>query len=281
MLNRRRFLAATAGSLLAAAAYTRLLEPTWLHVSHWQVPFFPSPAPSLPILHLSDLHYSDVVPLRTIEQAIQLGLEQQPKLAFITGDFKSAALPDYQAYVKCLRLLSSAVPTYACLGNHDYETWRGPSKDVRTPQAPLIIPLLQGAGITLLRNESRLIQHQGQSFNLIGLGDLWTSDCLPAQAFASIDPNLPSLLLSHNPDSKSLLSHLPWQLMLCGHTHGGQVKVPLFGALHAPITDFRYIEGLNPYQQRWIYTTRGVGNLHGIRFNCRPEVSLLHLNPAS
>jgi predicted MPP superfamily phosphohydrolase len=63
--------------------------------------------------------------------------------------------------------------------------------------------------------------------------------------------------------------------MLCGHTHGGQVVVPLLGAPIVPVRDRRYVAGLNQWRERWIYTTRGVGSLYGIRFGCRPEVSIL------
>jgi hypothetical protein len=65
--------------------------------------------------------------------------------------------------------------------------------------------------------------------------------------------------------------------MLCGHTHGGQVRLPLIGALYVPVDDRRYIEGLRPYRDRQIYVTRGVGNLLGIRFNCRPWVSVIEV----
>jgi predicted MPP superfamily phosphohydrolase len=65
--------------------------------------------------------------------------------------------------------------------------------------------------------------------------------------------------------------------MLCGHTHGGQCQIPFVGAPFAPIQDLRFLEGLQPWNDRWIHVTRGVGNLHGLRFNCRPEVNLLNL----
>lgn len=62
---------------------------------------------------------------------------------------------------------------------------------------------------------------------------------------------------------------------LCGHTHGGQIIVPFEGPRYAPVSDKRYVSGLNAFGSRHIYTTRGVGNILGVRFGCRPEVSLL------
>jgi predicted MPP superfamily phosphohydrolase len=66
-------------------------------------------------------------------------------------------------------------------------------------------------------------------------------------------------------------------LLLCGHTHGGQIRLPFVGTPFAPVRDKRFVEGLHQWDGRWMYITRGVGNLHGVRFNCPPEVSLLTL----
>lgn len=65
--------------------------------------------------------------------------------------------------------------------------------------------------------------------------------------------------------------------MLCGHTHGRQMHIPLIGELFAPVEDKRYVAGLNEYGERQIYTTRGVGSLYGLRLNCRPEMTILEL----
>ena len=65
--------------------------------------------------------------------------------------------------------------------------------------------------------------------------------------------------------------------MLSGHTHGGQVVMPITGANPAPVSDRRYVEGLKPWRDRWIHVSRGVGSIKGVRFNCRPEVTLLRL----
>ncbi|MCV4655473.1 phosphodiesterase, partial [Escherichia coli] len=80
-----------------------------------------------------------------------------------------------------------------------------------------------------------------------------------------------------NPDSKEVMRDEPWDLMLCGHTHGGQLRVPLVGEPFAPVEDKRYVAGLNAFGERHIYTTRGVGSLYGLRLNSRPEVTMLEL----
>ena len=112
---------------------------------------------------------------------------------------------------------------------------------------------------------------------LVGVGDLWSRELDGAAAFREAEKNVPTILLAHNPDSKIALGNRAWHLMLSGHTHGGQIRLPLLGAPFAPVVDKRYIAGLKPWRDRWIHVTKGVGNVHGVRFNCRPEVSLLRI----
>jgi predicted MPP superfamily phosphohydrolase len=106
----------------------------------------------------------------------------------------------------------------------------------------------------------------------------WEWEIDAPRAFAGIDESRNVVLLSHNPDSKDALDAFPWHLMLCGHTHGGQVIVPLAGPIFAPVADKRYVAGLKPWGDRQIHVTRGVGNVGGVRFLCRPEASLLLLS---
>jgi predicted MPP superfamily phosphohydrolase len=116
------------------------------------------------------------------------------------------------------------------------------------------------------------------NLNLVGLGDLWAGDFKVDTAFSRVPPNADAtIVLSHNPDTKERLKPYPWHLLLCGHTHGGQIWLPLIGAPFAPVDDKRFIKGLHQWEGRWIHITKGIGNVHGMRFNCRPEVSLLTL----
>jgi predicted MPP superfamily phosphohydrolase len=114
---------------------------------------------------------------------------------------------------------------------------------------------------------------------LTGLADIWSEPLNLASAFPPGDSDGAEarLLLSHNPDSKDFLKFKPWDLMLCGHTHGGQVVLPWLGAPWAPVRDKRFLAGMYAWDNRWIHITRGVGNVHGFRFNCPPEVSLITL----
>ncbi len=112
----------------------------------------------------------------------------------------------------------------------------------------------------------------------VGIGDTWADHLDPAVAFRSASARTPTVLLCHNPDSKKDVADHPWTLMLSGHTHGGQLRVPFLGMTpFAPVHDKRFVEGLHPWHDRWIHVTKGVGTVYGLRINCPPEVSFLTL----
>ncbi|MEP7363456.1 MAG: phosphodiesterase YaeI [Acidobacteriota bacterium] len=273
MFTRRRMLGIGFAAGASALAYPTVLEPRWLDVTHTSLPN-PHSAPTARILHLSDLHASWCVPWSLMEAAVRDGLAQHPDLICLTGDFVTDGLEtDTNRYIRVLRTLSAAKPTFAVLGNHDGGSWsgeRGGYSDYRAVER-----LLETAHVELLHNRSRQLDLASGRINLLGVGDYWSNEVDPRRAGQALVPTESTLALCHNPDAKDLLSPLPWQLMLCGHTHGGQVMIPFEGPRYAPVIDKRYVSGLNPYEDRYIYTTRGVGSLGGVRFGCRPEVTIL------
>ena len=259
---------------MAGGAYPTLLEPRWLETTHTRVPVRGHTIAQARILHLSDLHASQVVPWSLIEEAVDTGLAEQPDFICLTGDFITDRLEtDTARYVPILRRLSAAALTFAVLGNHDGGSWatrRGGHFDHRYVER-----LLEDARVELLHNRSRRLDLPRGRLSLAGVGDYWSHEVDARRAMLGTTAALTTLVLCHNPDAKDLLRFHEWNLMLCGHTHGGQIIVPFDGPRYAPVTDKRYVSGLNAYGSRHIYTTRGVGNILGVRFGCRPEVSLL------
>ena len=139
--------------------------------------------------------------------------------------------------------------------------------------------LLQQSRIELLHNRCATLRLKGRDVKLTGLADAWSEDLNLAAAFPPEEAAgaATRILLSHNPDTKEFLKFNPWDLLLCGHTHGGQVVLPWLGAPWAPVRDKRFLAGMYSWEHRCIHITRGVGNVHGVRFNCPPEVSLINL----
>jgi len=268
-----------AGAGLAVGfAYSRWIESRWLDIgSHEVLLWQGSPAPPVRLLHLSDFHASEVVPLSFIQRAVQTGLRLEPDLICITGDFITSKFEEPSRYAAVLAPLARRAPTFACLGNHDGGSWAGSTYGYA--DTTVVRDILKQAGITLLHNTARSQTVGGHRLNLVGVGDLWAGELDADAAFAGFPstPDVPTVLLSHNPDSKTQVVRHTWDLLLCGHAHGGQFYLPLVGTPFAPVRDKRFVGGLHRWQERWLHITKGVGNLHGLRFNCRPEISLLTL----
>ena len=261
-----------------AYGYARFVEPRWLKITKVSLALLPPRAgvDRLTILHLSDLHHSDVVSLSSLRRALERAVRMQPDLILLTGDFITTKIED-QGFLEVLKLLPQAAPTFACPGNHDGGRWAQAMAGYPTTEP--IKGLLEAAAIEYLENAFALIQIKGVSVAVAGMGDLWARNCQPEAiqaGFNAVQADL-KLLLSHNPDSKARLRGLAWDLMLSGHTHGGQFRLPLIGAPFAPIKDRSCLVGLCADGNRWIHVTAGIGNVHGLRFNCRPEISVVHV----
>ena len=260
-----------------APVYAFGVEPNWLERTATQVKL---PCKSLTsgvrILHLSDFHASPAVPFSLIEKSVELGLQAKPDVICLTGDFVTDATPFDQAeYARILRRLSSAAPVFATLGNHDGGRWGATVHGLK--DSSRVRALLAAGNIPLLHNRSEVVRVRDQFVRFAGVPDLWSDSVDGDLAFADVPADDPAILLAHNPDTKDVLADRPWDLMLSGHTHGGQVVLPLIGERFVPVRDKRFIAGLKQWNGRQVYVTRGVGNIDGVRVNCRPEVTILDL----
>jgi uncharacterized protein len=274
-ISRRRFFGGVSFAALATLGYARWFESEWLRKSLIHVPSATESAHPVRLLHLSDLHASPVVSLPYLRRAIEAAVAWKPDVICVTGDFVTRKFEDVAGYSSVLRVLSSTAPTFASLGNHDGGYWAGDAGGYADVQ--WVTELLRASGIRLLHNDSAQVEIHGRRLSLVGVGDIWAGHLDISRAFARRRAG-ETILLSHNPDTKELLGAFEWDLMLCGHTHGGQLRVPWIGATpFAPVRDKRYVAGLGRWDERWIHVTRGVGSVFGLRINCPPEISCLTL----
>ena len=260
-----------------APVYAFGVEPNWLERTFTRVKMpCKRLASGVRILQLSDFHASPPVPFSLLESSVELGLDAKPDVICLTGDFVTDATPfDEARYTRVLRRLASAAPVFVTLGNHDGGAWaasRGGYQDTS-----VIGDLLRASGVPLLHNRSEVVRVRDQSIRFAGVPDLWSGDVDGDSAFRNIAADDPAILLAHNPDTKDILADWPWDLMLSGHTHGGQVVLPMLGERFVPVCDKRFVAGLKQWNGRKVYVTRGVGSIDGVRVNCRPEVTLLDL----
>ena len=256
--NRRHFLltlgTACAGAPLAAATDARWLEPTWLKVRHLRIGDDP---PAVRLVHFTDLHYKgDRAYAESVVNTIN---SFSPDLVCFTGDIIEQArfLPE------ALEILSGVKsPLFGVPGNHDY--WSGASfTDIGRCFA--------ATGGAWLLDEQQAVA--GGNINLVGL---------TCRSFYNVPPPL-------NPEAKTvLLMHYPawikrqgdhrFDLVLAGHSHGGQVRIPFYGAIALPPGVDEYDLGLFQTESGPLYVNPGIGWFYfDLRFNCRPEVTVIEV----
>jgi uncharacterized protein len=278
LLSRRRFLQLLGGSALGAASlfgYVRAVEPNWIDVERitLTIPGLPERLSGLRIAQLSDIHLSEYTSAQKLFSAVQRINQLAPDFVMLTGDFVGSRAEDAAGLVDPLRALQ--MPAYAVYGNHDLWTDRGTVRRF----------LLEG-GVTILTNESTEV---AGGLYLAGLDDLWSGHPNLKAALRDVPDNAATLLMIHEPDyiDRVVAAEAPVAVQFSGHTHGGQVRIPLWdgermrtGAPILPRHGERYPIGLQSVSYSNVYTNRGLGLWPlPYRFNCRPEISLFTLQP--
>jgi predicted MPP superfamily phosphohydrolase len=277
-MTRRRFLKLGIGLGLAGpSAYANRIEPFWLEVRQQPgtVAGLPSSLDGLRIVQLADLHLGPWVPLDYLNRALALANRQSPDLIVLTGDYIQYRARYISPVYTAMARLHAPLGVYGVLGNHDQ--WE---------DADLVFTRreMKRAGIVDLTNRGVLVRREGGALWLAGVADLWTGHPDLRQALAQVPPGTPVILLSHNPDFIEEQHDPRVSLMLAGHTHGGQVLLPLLGPIYVPSKyGAKYAAGLVRQGPTQVYITRGVGMIFPLRFRCRPEVTVLtlHAGPAS
>jgi predicted MPP superfamily phosphohydrolase len=278
-LSRRVFLrallpgAAGIGAVGALYAYARYVEPRALRVERLtiELPGLPSSLAGLRIAQLSDFHLGPVVREDHVRRAVRTANSLEPDLTVVTGDFVSVARRFARPATEAARELSAPLGVFAVLGNHDF--WIAPR---------MITALLRRAGVAVLRNQAAVVRRDDATVYLAGVDDLWARAHDLDAALGGIPHDGPTILLCHNPDLAPQAAARGVSLMLSGHTHGGQVSLPLYGPVVVPSEHGRlWASGLHRVGRMQLYVNRGVGLISPpVRFLCPPEITLLELRPA-
>lgn len=277
---RRRALS-TAGNLLIAAPFTALgygtfIERTDFRVRQTEIPFpdLPPGLDGLQILHLSDIHLSAFLSEAELARVVDACRQLHPHLTVITGDLISARGDPLDACIRQLARLPSDAGLFGCMGNH--ERVAGAENYAAEAAAR--------AGIRFLRGQNQPLRFGSSVLNLAGVDYQSTSlrSGYLKGAVRLVDPAALNVLLSHNPDVFPIAARQGYNLMLAGHTHGGQVTVEILDQLVNPARFFTpYVYGLYRSGAAAAYVTRGIGTIGvPVRFGAPPEISLLRLRKA-
>ena len=254
------------------------LQRVELKKDDFRVPF----KKPLRVLHISDTHLYNGAAVKRLHKALELALPHSPDIAVLTGDFGISPKNDEQDYLLALsyfQLLSQAMPTFACLGNHDYRI----NPKQYPPPGPAVLKFLADANITLLQNESKSLIINGQRIVIVGMEDYWkgrpnAQGCLPLIDEPREDVHY--LLLDHNPDHLLKLQDYDWDVAFSGHAHGGQIKIPFIEwRPHTNLENNRLARpGIHEFfPKRYLCESVGLGNMLELRMFCKPDITILDI----
>jgi predicted MPP superfamily phosphohydrolase len=256
---------------LSQAARSALTEPFRLTVEHRQIHLrrLPPALDGFRIVQLSDFHHSPFTSRDQIERAVETANNLQPDIVALTGDYVSKERGYAAPCAELLSRLRARHGVYAVLGNHDHWT-----------DAALITDLFRAEGMTVLVNQGMRFEKNGAAFWLAGVDDTMVGlEDLPLALAGSRADEL-KLLLAHNPIILRRAARAGVDLVLSGHTHGGQVSLRSERSASGRPRR-RLLKGLARQGETQIYVTRGLGTVVlPVRFGCPPEVSLLELRTA-
>jgi predicted MPP superfamily phosphohydrolase len=279
------FFAATYGFAAGRLRYT---------IERVDVPManLPKELEGLRIAQLSDIHIGDYMTPSETARAVEMANDLGPDLAVVTGDFVTMAADPLDACITELSRLRAPLGVWGCNGNH--EIYAGVEDEADR--------LFHQKGMRLLRGRNAVIEHNGATFNLLGVDyqrDHMVGGERPGPMLAEIEHlirrDMPNILLSHNPNSFHRAAELGIELSLAGHTHGGQVKVEIVDHSVNParlITPFvaglytlpmanGQVPAANGSQKAALYVNRGLGTIgFPVRLGVPPEITLLTLRRA-
>lgn len=281
-VSRRNFFKTGLCGGAGLALYSGEIERHWIEVKPVDIHIasLPPAFDGMNVVQLSDIHLDEFTEPFMLRQAIDRINRLQPEIVLLTGDYVSCQITTRNYCERsawhCARMLNElqCKQRYAILGNHDL--WLGRKE---------VADALVSNGITLLDNASLPLERDGSRVWLVGLDDPVCGTPNPDVAIPTRIRNVvnePVIVMCHAPDYADSLIAQPVgtaiDLMLSGHTHGGQVRMPFVGPLNLPPGGKKYVEGWFQLNKMQLYVNRGIGTV-GVpfRFDCPPEITSITL----
>ncbi len=296
--------------------WPRWIEPNLLAVTKLTLSLthLPFDLKEFKILHFSDLHIGKRTSVYFLNKLQRKISAFQPDLIVFTGDFLcNAQFGNKEKLLSFLKNIQAPYGCYAVLGNHDYAQtvyindqgdydknekeglsliYKGLSRLFSTKkfnkkvtlsaqQIPLnreLLDFLKQTPFQLLHNQTVQIKVKDSFLNITGLGEYTLGRCLPEEAFKNYRPDFPGISLLHNPDGFFLLKSYPSDIVLCGHTHGGQIYLPWIWKKFTLLENRHLRHGLFYLHQKWLYVSRGVGSIMPFRWFSLPELVQIKLS---
>ena len=274
-IYRRVLLGAALGVLLLGGlVYVRKVEPEDVEIVPVSLvlPRLDAVFEGYRIAQISDIHADGWMSPGRVLSLVNLVNAEAPDLVAITGDFATysrfrSLIRHASRLVAPLRRLQATDGVVAVLGNHDHKT------DARTVRR-----VLAASGVIELHNAALTLRRGGESLYLCGVDDLKEGTPRLDRALEGLSEEGAAVLLAHEPDfADESAATGRFDLQLSGHSHGGQVGVPLLRYPFLPKLSRQYPTGLYRVGDMFLYTNRGLGAHPRFRFNCRPEITVFTL----
>lgn len=279
-IARRAFLRRLGGVALGATVasasgfvYASEGEAEWLEVTRFDLglPHLPPQFGNYKMVHISDLHLDDRLGPAYLHEIVRRVNAENPDLIAVTGDFVTFSARRFAPRLASIfASLEASDGVLAVLGNHDHLA--GPE---------VVRKALRRAGVETLGNAFRSLEREGHYLHLCGIDDIWEGRPDLERVLDRLPEDGAAVLLVHEPDFADTAARTGrFDLQLSGHSHGGQVRLPLVGAPVLPRYAEKYPIGLYEVGGVRLYTNRGLGMLPPrLRFLCRPEVTVFTLKP--
>lgn len=261
---------------VGAIVYAREIEPEWIQVVRLRLalPGLPDVFRGYRVAHVSDIHMDRWMTQDRLAGVVRLVNAQQADLVALTGDFVTHGTRRPGAFgglATALGALGARDGVVAVLGNHDH--WLDAGFARRS---------LREGGVIELSNRAHHIRRGDAVLHIGGVDDYWTGHARLQEVVDQVPAGGAAILLAHEPDFADESAPTGrFALQISGHSHGGQVRLPLLGAPVLPPYGQKYPMGLYHVGRMLLYTNRGVGMLAPrVRLNCRPEITVYTLQPA-
>lgn len=273
-----------AGLGLLGYGYSTEVEMNWIETTKLtlRLPHLDAAFQGIKLVQISDFHLGQWINKERLDHVFKLALEQSPDYFLLTGDYLErhpyGKPNEWATYEENLKLtsnsfsqLSAFCPTIGILGNHDHRI-----------NANWVEQALSEAGVTVLRNSVVTIQRGKSQLHLAGLDDVSQKMDRLDILMMSLPENGAAILLAHEPDFADVAAETQrFDLQISGHSHGGQIVLPIIGPPILPEWGRKYPSGLYNVNNMLLYTNRGVGvTTFNARFNCRPEITVFTLESA-
>lgn len=250
--------------------YSIYIEPYNLIVNEYKIENknIPKSFDGIKIVHFSDVHYGTTVNNKYLNKIVDLINKQKPDIVVFTGDFfdkrKNISEKEISNINNTLSKINSNLGNYAVNGNHDIKYIEKFEK-------------VMNNNFIVLNNEEKLLYYKDSiPISIVGFTDARETET--NYEILNNNINYYRIILIHEPDEYNKIKDYNFNVIMSGHSHGGQVRVPLIGKVYTPDGSKKYYDNYYKFNDKEMFISYGIGtSLFDIRFNCTPSINLYRL----